>query len=423
MHALECSLRFDQHIHNGDLLSARTTHIPSGRPPTGSAPFTWVQSAQDALIHDRLTQVTDWSLQSALYHWHRYNGINNAYKSNKIPTPYLWSGSTHYRKGKYVADGKFDPDAVSQQVGAAVLLRKLIDLNAVDLTGTALVSNALAATGAPHLLTINLPGQAFKYAKRELEYPGPLDIGAGSNGSSTTERALVRKVQEWLTLNDCDTGIDGDYGPSTATQLSRFRERNGQATTGPLDQDTWAVLTKSMLEAVSVTKFSKGTSLEDAIVTTAQRYIRSAPREVGGQNRGPWVRIYMAGREGDAQKWCAGFISVIVAQVARDLDIGIPFARRVGVDALVADAQKDERFILGASLNTSSLRTSHLKSGHLFVIRKSSSDWTHVGIVLRLNETTFDTFEGNTSGKGIVDGGVARLFNRSYTSKDFLRLQ
>ena len=109
--------------------------------------------------------------------------------------------------------------------------------------------------------------------------------------------------------------------------------------------------------------------------------------------------------------------------MARDLDIGIPFARRVGVDALVADAQKDERFILGASLNTSSLRTSHLKSGHLFVIRKSSSDWTHVGIVLRLNETTFDTFEGNTSGKGIVDGGVARLFNRSYTSKDFLRLQ
>jgi peptidoglycan hydrolase-like protein with peptidoglycan-binding domain len=42
-----------------------------------------------------------------------------------VPSPYLWSFSNHYTRGKYVADGRFSPTAVSQQVGAAVLLKQL----------------------------------------------------------------------------------------------------------------------------------------------------------------------------------------------------------------------------------------------------------------------------------------------------------
>ena len=43
------------------------------------------------------------------------------------PTPYLWSFSKLYEKGKYVADGRFDPEAVSKQCGAAVMIRALVD--------------------------------------------------------------------------------------------------------------------------------------------------------------------------------------------------------------------------------------------------------------------------------------------------------
>jgi len=42
-----------------------------------------------------------------------------------VKSPYLWSFSNHYLKGKYVADGKWDPNAVSQQAGAMVILRRL----------------------------------------------------------------------------------------------------------------------------------------------------------------------------------------------------------------------------------------------------------------------------------------------------------
>ncbi len=43
-----------------------------------------------------------------------------------MKSPYLWSFTNHYTKGKYVADGKFDPNAPSDQVGAMALLKQLV---------------------------------------------------------------------------------------------------------------------------------------------------------------------------------------------------------------------------------------------------------------------------------------------------------
>jgi lysozyme family protein len=57
-----------------------------------------------------------------------------------VLSPYLWSGSQHYTSGKFVADGTFDPDAVSKQSGAAVILRRMVDQGAVSLVEAAPVS-------------------------------------------------------------------------------------------------------------------------------------------------------------------------------------------------------------------------------------------------------------------------------------------
>jgi lysozyme family protein len=123
IHNLECSGRFDCHLHNGDPLRRRTVNVPAGRPRNGRAPFTWEASATDALEYDGFTSWTDWSIGGTLYKLEGYNGMG--YRKRGIPTPYLWSGSQHYTRGKYVADGRFDPSAVSSQVGAAVLLAQL----------------------------------------------------------------------------------------------------------------------------------------------------------------------------------------------------------------------------------------------------------------------------------------------------------
>jgi lysozyme family protein len=112
-----------QALHNGDPLSARTVQVPAGRPPKGQPPFTWEESAADALALKRLDAQTDWTLAGTLYQLECYNGWGYRRHHPHVLSPYLWSFSGHYTCGKYVADGRWSEAATSRQCGAAVLLR------------------------------------------------------------------------------------------------------------------------------------------------------------------------------------------------------------------------------------------------------------------------------------------------------------
>lgn len=125
IHALECSYNFGTHLHNGDPLKARTVLIPSGRPEKWLPPSDWESSALDALRIKSYHDQQDWSVERTCYRWEAYNGWRS--RRNGINTPYLWSFSQHYSKGKFVADNVWDPNAVSKQAGCAVLLRVLVD--------------------------------------------------------------------------------------------------------------------------------------------------------------------------------------------------------------------------------------------------------------------------------------------------------
>jgi len=59
-----------------------------------------------------------------LYRCERYNGMG--YRSRGIHSPYLWSYSNLYQKGRFTGDHVFDPDNISSQCGAAILLQRLL---------------------------------------------------------------------------------------------------------------------------------------------------------------------------------------------------------------------------------------------------------------------------------------------------------
>jgi len=126
IHAMEGGLNFNTHLHNGDPLSRRTTHVPKGRPLHGNPPFTWEESAIDALTMDGLDKIKDWTPTRLCYELERYNGLGYLKYRPSVNTPYLWSGTNQYTKGKYVADGKWDGNAVSGQSGAIAILKCLM---------------------------------------------------------------------------------------------------------------------------------------------------------------------------------------------------------------------------------------------------------------------------------------------------------
>lgn len=142
IHALESGCNFKTHLHNGDSLNTRTVHVPTGRPKTGNPPFTWEFSATDAMEYEHFTQQPHWELPWMLFRLEAYNGWGyRNLKSVKCPTPYLWSKTNHYTKGKFVEelrDGKyrgvFKPEVVSKQVGAAALLKFMEDQKLITIT-------------------------------------------------------------------------------------------------------------------------------------------------------------------------------------------------------------------------------------------------------------------------------------------------
>lgn len=148
IHQMESACDFSTHLHNGDPLTGRTTDVPAGRPVSGSPPFSWIESAVDALQLKELHREHDWSYPRALFLFECYNGLGYY---GKINSPYIWSFSNLYTRGKYVSSGKYSATAVSEQCGAAVILRTMIDLKYIppEVKETTMTQEATQAQQVP----------------------------------------------------------------------------------------------------------------------------------------------------------------------------------------------------------------------------------------------------------------------------------
>lgn len=129
LHGRESTWNFNRHLHEGSPLTGRTKFVPKGRPLSPEPPYTFEQSAEDALykLKDLENKVRWGELGNTLQAIERYNGLGYQKYHAEVPSPYLWSATTLYTAGKYVADGKFDPSAVDRQLGCAAVLMRMRD--------------------------------------------------------------------------------------------------------------------------------------------------------------------------------------------------------------------------------------------------------------------------------------------------------
>lgn len=123
IHEREASQNFGTHLHNGDPLTARTKHVPAGRPKTGNPPFKWSDSAADALTMQGLDKVSNWSIERILYEQHKYNGIT------KYPSSYVFGGTQFYASGMWVADHVYDPNKTDPRPGTLAMMKALIEID------------------------------------------------------------------------------------------------------------------------------------------------------------------------------------------------------------------------------------------------------------------------------------------------------
>lgn len=135
IHYRESDQDFTKHLHNGDPLSARTVHVPAGRPIEGEPPFTWPESAADAL--NMAIRPKSWEIASCLDFMERYNGTG--YQKHSVNTPYLWDYTDKYLSGLYTNDGIYDASVKESRPGAVSILKSL-EAKGVSLDFSALSS-------------------------------------------------------------------------------------------------------------------------------------------------------------------------------------------------------------------------------------------------------------------------------------------
>ena len=123
IHYREASLNFNSVLHNGEKIigsGKKTKLVPAGRGPFN----TWTEAAIDAIRLQKANFPSDWDVPRALEFLERYNGLG--YRNKGVYSPYIWAGTNHYTKGKYVADGKYDANFFDKQLGCAALIKSLI---------------------------------------------------------------------------------------------------------------------------------------------------------------------------------------------------------------------------------------------------------------------------------------------------------
>jgi hypothetical protein len=77
-----------------------------------------------------------------------YNGLG--YASKGVPSPYLWAGTNQYSSGKYVADGKHDPNHVDQQLGCVAMLLSMMAIDpTITFTGAKITPPASKTAAQP----------------------------------------------------------------------------------------------------------------------------------------------------------------------------------------------------------------------------------------------------------------------------------
>lgn len=127
IHYMECDLDFNKALHNGQTLTHVNRHGTTWAPEGYGKGKRWMfeDAAKHALKLKRSIFPDTWDVANTLNFLEQYNGLGYRLYHKSVNTPYLWSGTQHYSRGKYKSDGKWSDRKVSGQVGCVPLLREL----------------------------------------------------------------------------------------------------------------------------------------------------------------------------------------------------------------------------------------------------------------------------------------------------------
>ncbi len=218
----------------------------------------------------------------------------------------------------------------------------------------------------------------------------------------------VRQLQQLLVQRGYPVEVDGDFGPQTYAAVRAFQSQNLDQHGQPLVVDgrvgplSWWSLThpKPDVKPISAVDYTQmplpemgGSTSGRAALAAAIGELKAGAGEVGGNNRGPFVKKYLqpAGLD-EGEPWCASFVSYCFLQASGGDKSGMPVPYCPGARALLKEFQ-DKGW---ASKPQGGYQP--VPGDCVFWWRVQLDGWQgHVGVVHQLKDGMLYTIEGNRS--------------------------
>lgn len=215
-------------------------------------------------------------------------------------------------------------------------------------------------------------------------------------------------LQKSLVQRCYPVDVDGIFGTRTYQAVRAFQSQNVDQHGQPLVVDgmvgplTWLSLqhpkpnieTPSAVDYLQMPDMSKGSSATGcAALEAAIGELKAGACEMGGNNRGPWVKKYLTpARPEEGNSWCASFVSWCYLQASGGNKATMPFPYNPSARGLL-QTLKRRGWAQAPQSGYASL------TGDLVVWwRLQLAGWQgHVGLVHQVQDGMLYTIEGNCS--------------------------
>ena len=199
LHWRESTGDFTTYLHQGDKLGRKARHVPRNIPVFS----VWEDAAVHALtmsdkaaVRDDLGMKSDTRDAAAMATYAEfYNGLG--YDGRNTASPYVYSGTDNYSRGKYFSDGHYSKSYQDQQLGVLAM---------VD------------AIGGSDTTVKDSPARGPK---------GWDSVVAGRTLQRGTSGPLVRELQDRLAKAGFPCGDDGRFGPTVERTLKAWQKSVG----------------------------------------------------------------------------------------------------------------------------------------------------------------------------------------------------
>ena len=325
VHQREASGNFSQSVRDGH-------RLPAG--------LSWEDDAK-AVMQEQCGGWHDWSLPGLLYRLEAYNGFG--YRQYQINSPYLWSFSTCYTRGKFVEDHRFAADQVDKQPGTAVILHRLVAQGLITIPGATL-SPAAPAPQAPAVQATPPPGRTYVVQPDDTlsdiaaAYGLPWRDLWEANKAKVPNPDIIHPGQELLIPGAAPSGEPKETPPAPAPQTTVYTAKAGD-TLSQIAQDHGLSLARLLelnpnliqagmallVPAPATTEPGPkptGDEVPDWLVVAREEEGRKIHEYAGQWQDNPRIIEYLESTSYDGElhdevPWCSAFVNWCITKAGR----------------------------------------------------------------------------------------------------------